>query len=145
MGEVGRLGLLMTKKFDPRVRLACVTTDLPLIPDDPVDIGVEDFCRVCKRCVHCPSKSIPFDAPREVNGTLKWKLNAETCFEYWAKNGPDCCLCMRVCPWSHPGTLPHRLIVELIVRNQIARRIFSNLDDLLPETQARVPAEMGHE
>jgi len=131
LGEVGRLGLLMTKEFGPRVRLGCVTTDLPLIPDGPVDIGVEDFCRVCKKCAHCcPSRSIPFDAPREINGALKWKLNAETCFEYWAKIGTDCCLCMRVCPWSHPRTPPHRLITELIVRNQVARRIFLPMDDL---------------
>jgi reductive dehalogenase len=131
LGEVGRLGLLMTKEFGPRVRLACVTTDLPLIPDGPVDIGVEDFCRVCKKCAHCcPSRSIPSDALREVNGTLKWKLNAETCFEYWGKTGTDCCLCIRVCPWSHPRTLPHRLITELVVRNSAARRIFSYMDDL---------------
>lgn len=131
LGEPGRLGLLMTKEFGPRVRLGCVTTDLPLIPDGPVDIGVEDFCRVCKKCAHCcPSKSIPFDDPREVNGTLRWKVNAETCFEYWARVGTDCCLCMRVCPWSHPRTLPHRLITELVARNQVARRIFSPMDDL---------------
>jgi reductive dehalogenase len=131
LGELGRLGLLMTKQFGPRVRLGCVTTDLPLIPDSPVDIGVEDFCRVCKKCAHCcPSGSISFDAPKEINGALRWKLNAETCFEYWAKNGTDCCLCMRVCPWSHPGTLPHRVISELSTRNRIARRIFSSMDDL---------------
>ena len=40
LGEVGRLGLLMTKEFGPRVRLGCVTTDLTLVPDRPVDIGV---------------------------------------------------------------------------------------------------------
>jgi reductive dehalogenase len=131
LGEVGRLGLLMTKEFGPRVRLGCVTTDLPLIPDRPVDIGVEDFCRVCKKCAHCcPSRSIPFDGPQEINGALKWKLNAETCFEYWARIGTDCCLCMRVCPWSHPRTPPHRLITELVARNQVARPIFSSMDDL---------------
>lgn len=131
LGEVGRLGYLMTKEFGPRVRLGCVTTDLPLIPDRPVDIGVEDFCRICTKCAHCcPSRSIPFDAPRQVNGTLRWKLNVETCFDYWGRIGTDCCLCMRVCPWSHPRTLPHRLITELVVRNRIARRIFSLTDDL---------------
>jgi reductive dehalogenase len=131
LGEVGRLGILVTKEFGPRVRLGCVTTDLPLIPDNPVDIGVEDFCRVCKKCAHCcPSRSIPFDAPQEVNGTLRWKLNAETCFDYWGRIGTDCCLCMRVCPWSHPRTLPHRWITELVARNQIARRTFSPMDDL---------------
>jgi reductive dehalogenase len=131
LGEVGRLGILMTKEFGPRVRLGCVTTDLPLIPDGPVDIGVEDFCKVCKKCAYCcPSRSIPFDAPQEVNGTLRWKLNAETCFDYWGRIGTDCCLCMRVCPWSHPRTLPHRLITELVARNRVARRIFSPMDDL---------------
>jgi reductive dehalogenase len=131
LGELGRFGFLITKELGPRVRLGCVTTDLPLLPDRPVDIGVEDFCRVCKKCAHCcPSKSIPFDAPLEVNGTLRWKLNAETCFDYWGRIGTDCCLCMRVCPWSHPRTLPHRLITELVVRNRIARRIFSPTDDL---------------
>ncbi len=131
LGEMGRFGYLITKEFGPRVRLGCVTTDLPLIPDRPVDIGVEDFCRVCKKCAHCcPSKSIPFDAPQEINGTLRWKLNAETCFDYWGRIGTDCNLCMRVCPWSHPRTLPHRLITGLVVRNKIARRLFSFMDDV---------------
>jgi reductive dehalogenase len=131
LGELGRFGYLITKEFGPRVRLGCVTTDLPLIPDRPVDIGVEDFCSRCMKCAHCcPSKSIPFDAPREVNGTLRWKLNAETCFDYWGRLGTDCNLCMRVCPWSHPRTLPHRVITEFVVRNQIARRIFLLMDDL---------------
>lgn len=131
LGELGRLGYLMTKEFGPRVRLGCVTTDLPLIPDRPADLGVEDFCEVCKKCASCcPSRSIPFDSPEEVNGTLRWKVNAETCFDYWGRIGTDCCVCMRVCPWSHPRTLPHRLITELVSRNRIARRLFSPLDDL---------------
>jgi reductive dehalogenase len=131
LGEVGRLGLLMTKEFGPRVRLGCVTTDLALVPDGPVDIGVEGFCRVCKKCAHCcPSGSISFDDPREIDGVLKWKLDAETCFEYWAGVGTDCCLCMRVCPWSHPRTASHSVITELVVRNQFARPIFSYMDDL---------------
>ena len=131
LGEVGRLGLLMTKEFGPRVRLGCVTTDLALVPDRPVDIGVEHFCKVCKKCAHCcPSNSIPFDDPQEVAGILKWKVHAESCFEYWAKVGTDCCLCMRHCPWSHPRTAPHRLVTELATRNQVARPIFSWMDDL---------------
>ncbi|MBW1644433.1 MAG: reductive dehalogenase [Deltaproteobacteria bacterium] len=132
MGEVGRLGYLMTKEFGPRVRLSAVTTNLPLIPDKPVDIGVEDFCKFCKKCATCcPSQSIPLDdKPKEFNGTLKWKLNDETCFGYWAKTGTDCCICMKVCPWSHARTFPHRLIVWLIARNKYARRIFSVMDNI---------------
>ena len=131
LGEVGRLGYLLTKKYGPRIRLSAVTTDLPLVPDAPVDIGVEDFCGICKKCgVCCPSKSIPLDDIIEVNGTLRWKLNAETCFDYWGKVGTDCNICMRVCPWSHADTLPHRLIKWLVSRNKISRRLFSVMDDI---------------
>ncbi len=132
LGEVGRLGYLMTKEFGPRIRLSAVTTNLPLIPDQPVDIGVEDFCKFCNKCATCcPSQSIPTDdEPKEYNGILKWKLDDETCFGYWAKAGTDCCICMKVCPWSHARTFPHRLIVWLIARNKYARRIFSVMDDI---------------
>jgi reductive dehalogenase len=131
LGELGRLGYLMTKDFGPRIRLGAVTTNLPLIPDKPVDLGVEDFCNICKKCaVCCPSQSIPMGKRTEVNGTLRWKLNAETCFDYWGKIGTDCNVCMRVCPWAHARTFPHRLIVELVSRNRWARRVFSVMDDI---------------
>ena len=131
MGEMGRLGYLMTREFGPRQRLSAVTTDLPLLPDAPVDIGVEDFCRICRKCaVCCPSRSIPEGDPEEVNGSLRWKLNETTCFDYWGKVGTDCNVCMRVCPWSHARTLPHRMIVWMVARNGAARRLFSRMDDI---------------
>ncbi|MGD9055130.1 MAG: reductive dehalogenase [Desulfobacterales bacterium] len=131
LGEIGRLGYLMTKDFGPRVRLAAVTTDLALVADSPVDIGVEDFCIICKKCANCcPSNSIPSDDPTEVNGTLRWKLNAETCFDYWGKVGTDCNVCMRVCPWSHASTFPHKIIRALISRNRLSRRLFNYMDEI---------------
>ena len=130
LGEISRMGYVITKEYGPRVRLGGVTTDLPLVPDRPVDIGVEDFCTVCEKCARCcPSRSIPHDGPKVVNGTLRWKLDAESCFDYWGKIGSGCNLCMRVCPWSHPRTLPHRLLIEPITRNTLARRLFSPMDD----------------
>jgi reductive dehalogenase len=132
LGECGRLGYVMTKEFGPRVRLSAVTTDLPLVPDKPIDIGAEDFCKICKKCaVCCPSRSIPLDDhQKETNGTLRWKLNDETCFDYWGHIGTDCNICMRVCPWSHARTLPHKIIVEIITRNKHARRFFNVMDDI---------------
>ncbi|MGD9306985.1 MAG: reductive dehalogenase [Desulfobacterales bacterium] len=131
LGEVGRLGYLMTKDFGPRVRLGAVTTDLALVPDKPVDIGAQDFCNICKKCANCcPSNSIPLDEKEEVNGTLRWKLNAETCFDYWGKVGTDCNICMHVCPWSHANTFPHRIIRSLITRNWLSRRLFNLMDDI---------------
>ncbi|UCH21495.1 MAG: reductive dehalogenase [Deltaproteobacteria bacterium] len=131
LGETGRLGYLMTKDYGSRVRLGAVTTNLPLIPDKPIDIGAEDFCRICKKCANCcPSNSIPLEDQKEVNGTLRWKLNAETCFDYWGKVGTDCNICMRVCPWSHATSLPHKLIRILIVRNRFSRRLFNLMDNI---------------
>jgi len=131
LGEAGRLGYLLTQKYGPRVRLSAVTTDLPLVPDKPIDIGVEHFCKICKKCaVCCPSNSIPLDDQKEVNGTLRWKLNAETCFDYWGKVGTDCNVCMKVCPWSHANTMPHQLIKWLVSRNIISRHLFAVMDDI---------------
>ncbi len=131
LGETGRLGYLMTKDCGPRVRLGAVTTDLALISDKPVDIGAQDFCKICKKCANCcPSNSIPLEDQKEVNGTLRWKLNAETCFDYWGKVGTDCNICMRVCPWSHANTFPHKLIRALITRNRFSRRLFNLMDDI---------------
>jgi len=131
LGETARLGYLMTKDFGPRVRLGAVTTDLPLVADKPVDIGAEDFCKLCKKCARCcPSNSIPLGDQQAVNGTLRWKLNAETCFDYWGKVGTDCNICMHVCPWSHATTLPHKIIRTLITRNRISRRLFNLMDDI---------------
>jgi reductive dehalogenase len=141
LGELGRLGYLITKEFGPRLRLNAVTTDLPLIADKPVDIGVEDFCTYCKKCsVCCPSRSIPVDDSRETNGTLRWKLNDETCFSYWGKIGTDCSICMKVCPWSHARTFPHRLIVWLISRNKLSRRVFKVMDDIFYGNKPRPKA-----
>jgi len=131
LGEVGRLGYLITKKYGPRIRLSLVTTDLPLIEDKPVDIGVEDFCRICKKCAACcPSKSIPVEDMTVTNGILRWKLNAQTCFDYWGKVGTDCNVCMNVCPWSHADTLPHQIIKTLITRNSLSRKLFNIMDDI---------------
>ncbi|MBN1102429.1 MAG: reductive dehalogenase [Deltaproteobacteria bacterium] len=141
LGELGRLGYLITKELGPRVRLSAVTTDLPLVPDKPVDIGVEDFCEICRKCsACCPSGSIPVEGQTVVNGTLRWKLNEETCFEYWGKVGTDCNVCMRVCPWSHARTFPHRIIVALITRNRLARRVFSVMDDIFYGSKPKAKA-----
>jgi hypothetical protein len=129
--RVERHGYLVTERFGCRVRLAAVFTELELIADSPVDIGVRDFCDFCRKCAtNCPSRSIPDAEPVIVNGSLRWKLNAETCFDYWAKLGTDCNICMRVCPWSHARTFPHRVVRQLCVRNRYSRRLFTEMDDL---------------
>ncbi len=112
LGEIGRLGLLMTPRLGPRVRIAVVTTDMPLSLDTRTsDASVIDFCRRCRKCAEvCPSRALPFDDRRPLDGVLRWKLNSDACFAYWCAAGTDCGRCVRVCPYSHPDSLLHNLV-----------------------------------
>nr|MDJ0784385.1 reductive dehalogenase domain-containing protein [Desulfosarcinaceae bacterium] len=86
LGEVGRCGYLLTPRYGARVRIFATLTDMPLIPDSPISIGVDEFCRRCRKCATaCPSRAIPFGDKVVVNGARKWKLDAESCFDYWGK------------------------------------------------------------
>ncbi len=140
LGEIGRMTLLMTPKEGPRVRLAVVTTDLQLIPTPrKPDPAVIDFCNICKKCAeNCPSRSIPLDERQEIDGTLRWKLDEETCFRYWNAVGTDCGRCMAVCPYAHPDNLAHNLIRWGIARSGAFRRLALWMDDLF---YGKIPAE----
>jgi ferredoxin len=131
LGEIGRMGLVMTAHQGPRVRLAVVTTDLPLKPNQrKKGEAMIDFCTVCKKCAQaCPSKSIPFGDRQEIDGALRWRINAETCFHYWNVIGTDCGRCMAVCPYSHPNTISHNLIRWGASRSGGFRRVAIWLDD----------------
>ena len=116
LGEVGRLGLLVTPKYGPRVRLAKVITDMPLMPDAPIRFGVTEFCESCMLCaVECPSRSIT-EGPQtwkgrsQANnpGVYKWYVTPEGCYDF---NGFSCSNCKRVCPFTKPNnSWLHRLI-----------------------------------
>jgi ferredoxin len=132
LGELGRIGLLMTPKFGPRVRLAIVTTDLPLSHDKPKPFGVQDFCEICKKCADiCPSASIAGDEKQEYAGVEKWQSRQDGCYRYWRQVGTDCAICLKVCPYSHPSNPAHNLVRWTIGRNHLARRAALWLDDLV--------------
>lgn len=113
LGELSRAGYLLTKEFGLGLRLAVVTTDMPLTCDKPVDIGVQSFCEQCQLCAqNCPVHAIPSGPKREHNRVLKWKLDEKKCYGYWAVNQTDCGMCMSVCPWTKPNTLFHKTMAE---------------------------------
>jgi reductive dehalogenase len=132
MGEIGRNGFLITSTLGSRVRLSAVMTDMPLKVDHPIDIAVEEFCENCKKCAHtCPSNSIPTTEKTEYNGTLRWKVEAESCSAYWNKVGTDCAICMAICPYSRPDTLLHGIIRRLVNYSWLAPKVFPMIDDVL--------------
>ncbi|MBW2128790.1 MAG: reductive dehalogenase [Deltaproteobacteria bacterium] len=132
LGEVGRLGYLMAPKFGARVRIFATLTDMPLVPDKPISIGADEFCKRCKKCAEsCPSSSIPMEEKTVHRGALKWKLNEDTCFEYWSKVGTDCSICMAICPFSRPNTFLHKMVRWFVARSPVARKVFPAIDNFL--------------
>jgi len=132
LGEIGRMGLLMTPDLGPRVRLGVVTTDLPLIPDQrDDDVSVIDFCCICRKCAEtCPSQSIPLGDREKIDGALRWRINSDSCFHYWNRVGTDCGRCMTVCPYSHPNNAVHNLVRWAVRRSGAARRAVLWMDDV---------------
>ncbi len=108
LGELGRMGLLITPEYGPAVRLAKVLTDMPLNTDHPITFGVERFCLDCHLCAdHCPSGSIgkgepTFETSCDHNnpGIKKWTIEAEKCLRFWQQNGASCGTCIAVCPFT---------------------------------------------
>jgi len=132
LGEIGRMGLLMTPDLGPRVRIGVVTTDAPLVTDERMDgAAMIDFCTRCKKCAeNCPSRSIPLDDRRVYDGAYRWKIDPVSCFRYWNVIGTDCGVCMKVCPYSHPDTFFHNILRGLISHSAPGRHIALKLDDV---------------
>jgi reductive dehalogenase len=123
IGEQGRHGYVITKQFGPRVRLASVTTDLELLEDKPVDIGVQHFCEICRACeTNCPANAISAQK-KEVRGYRRWFQSQTKCFGFWTTGGNtySCTLCLKVCPWNKPRTFVHRVSFEAAARSWLGR------------------------
>jgi reductive dehalogenase len=132
LGTIGRMGLLMTPKLGPRVRISVVTTNLPIsygvtLPDKTT----LHFCHLCKKCAGvCPSAAIP-DGPREgIEGQERWQIDSVRCYHYWTTSGTDCGRCITACPFSHPDDRFHRFIRWGIKNNLLFRHLALKLDNL---------------
>jgi len=103
LGEQARNNIMITKEYGMAIKMAAVTTDIPLMHDKPVNLGVDEFCSQCKICVeYCPVGAITRGGKEVVRGARKWQLKGLTCFEYLATVGTDCGICMAVCPLGKP-------------------------------------------
>ena len=117
LGEGSRMGVLITEKFGPRVRLCGVATEMELPFDKPITFGVTEFCRICMKCAdNCPSEAIPKDKNPSFDGqhnrsnsvgVKKWHVNAEKCLSFWGKLGCGCMNCIACCPYNKLDTWNH--------------------------------------
>ncbi|MHA2382572.1 MAG: reductive dehalogenase, partial [Candidatus Thorarchaeota archaeon] len=142
LGQYGRHGLLITKEFGPRVRIAKVLTDMPLqrdYPDEGFCKSVVRFCEICEKCATtCPSQSIPYGKEQTWEGTTisnnpgikKWYVEVESCYGFWVENGSDCSNCVRSCPYNKKDGFFHRTILWFVQHTPWLNRLIVKMDDL---------------
>jgi epoxyqueuosine reductase len=106
-GELGRHGSLINETYGASFRPGFVTTDVPLVEDQPREFGVQDFCMNCNVCqLNCPGDAIPKEHV-VTHGIKRWLIDLEKCYPYSRLRDEYCHLCVDVCPYnvkSHPET-----------------------------------------
>jgi epoxyqueuosine reductase len=101
LGELGKHGSMIHRKFGANFRLACVLTDADLIPDGRDEFGVDDFCLNCQICADaCPPDAIRREKTM-VRGERRWYVDFDKCLPYF-NEAMSCAICLAVCPFSRP-------------------------------------------
>ena len=115
LGELGKHGSMIHRRFGAGFRLAAVSTDMPLHFDSQDVFGADDFCLNCQVCSNaCPPGAIG-DAKQMVRGEERWYVDFDKCIPYFAENY-SCAVCIAVCPWTRPG-IADRLVTKMAARN----------------------------
>lgn len=108
LGELGKHGSLISRQFGSGVRLAGVTTDMPLVATAPDRFGADEFCMSCQICSReCPPDAIA-DQKQMVRGVERWYVDFDKCIPYFAESA-SCGICIAVCPWTRPDVRPKLL------------------------------------
>jgi reductive dehalogenase len=126
IGEVSRVGIILNPFLGLGFKAAAILTDMPIVPDKPIDFGLQNFCQNCKICAeNCPSQAISTGDKVMYNGYETWKLDTRRCasFNFTNKNGTMCNRCVKSCPWTNPPTWPHNLVRRMVMGSRLAQRI----------------------
>jgi len=100
LGEIGMSNHIIHPIYGDRIRLGAVLTTLELKADQPIDFGLESFCKRCGLCVmNCPMQSIK-PQKRIVNGRTFYKFDDQSCYKMWKNVGNDCGVCIQSCPYA---------------------------------------------
>jgi epoxyqueuosine reductase QueG len=108
LGELGKHGSLISRKFGSGVRLAAVTTDMPLVATKPDRFGADEFCSTCQVCSNaCPPSAIS-EHKQLVRGVERWYVDFDKCIPFFAE-AASCGICIAECPWTRPNVRPKLL------------------------------------
>lgn len=102
LGQLGLNGQLLTPYAGSRCRIIMLSTNAPLVLDQPRDFGIPKLCDSCQVCVkRCPPGAIPANR-RVKRGVLKAPINTKRCFPVVGQ-AHGCAVCMKVCPVQRYG------------------------------------------
>jgi ferredoxin len=122
LGELGKHGSLINSTYGSSFRLSAVSTDMPLLPDQPEIFGADDYCTRCQACTNvCPPAAIS-NEKQLVRGVEKWYVDFDKCIPYFGET-LGCGLCLAQCPWSRPGN------AQRLIERSGRRREFSEADE----------------
>jgi reductive dehalogenase len=109
LGELSRLNRMITPEFGPMVRVFVILTDLEFAYDKPIDAGIMEFCKRCKKCAEaCAVGALSFDdeptwetrGPWNNPGHKAYFEDSTKCMTYWREVGTNCGICFSVCPFA---------------------------------------------
>ena len=109
LGEGSRLGIAINPFIGAAFKAAAVLTDLPLLPDKPIDFGLQNYCANCMICAEqCFMHAISDREKEEYNGYDTYRQNRNLCFSGMMTNpiGNFCQRCAKTCPWNRPDNRP---------------------------------------
>ena len=103
LGQIGRQGLLITKKFGPRQRLSVISVNISPLPErSEIEFEIEAYCQKCKRCaLMCPVEAIYDEPINKENGTVT-RIDGEKCIKYFYET-TGCSVCIKECPFHKIG------------------------------------------
>jgi Pyruvate/2-oxoacid:ferredoxin oxidoreductase delta subunit len=107
LGWQGRMGLLITREFGPRQRIAPIFLEHQYFDytDSTEHRWIEHFCKTCHTCqFECPTEAIQEEKFINIDdvpgiGAMKTCIDREKCFPYFLKT-LGCSVCIKVCPFS---------------------------------------------
>jgi reductive dehalogenase len=141
LGEMARYNRLITPEYGPTVRVFKMLTNLDIAPSKPIDAGLMEFCKACKKCAEmCPSKSLSMDTEPSWEttgdwnnpGIKTWYDDAVKCRSYWFEVGTGCGICFANCPFANKNLASfHKARAWATANLPVLDSTFKSLDDLL--------------
>jgi epoxyqueuosine reductase len=141
LGEMSRLNRMISPEFGPMVRVFKMIIDLPVATDKPINAGIMEFCKSCKKCAEaCPSSALSFETEPswEVKGGWSnpghkaYYEDSLKCRTYWQEAATNCGVCFSVCPFAKKDQAwIHQWVKGGIAYAPVLNSTFRSMDDAM--------------